>query len=175
MSIQSGLNTVLSGIERLAGGLRFAGQLALASMVITICYDVVMRYVFRAPTLWSLEVNTFLVLFVTLIPAGDVLASGSQLRISFFVDKLGPRSRAALERLSSLLGCAFAAVMVWKGTEMTLIAFKYDERMSTALGTPMCIPYAFIPIGFGILFLHYFVTFLIGRKPAEMEPGTQEV
>ena len=175
MSNRTGLNTVLSGIEKLAGGLRFAGQLALASMVITICYDVVMRYVFKAPTHWSLEVNTFLVLFVALIPAGDVLASGSHLRITYFVDKFGPEVNAVLDRLSALLGAAFAAVMVWKGWQMAYMAFKYDERMSTPLGTPLGIPYLFIPIGFGILFLHYFVTLLIGRKQTEMEPGTQEV
>ena len=73
------------------------------------------------------------------------------------------------------LGASFAAIMVWKGSQMAYMAFQYDDRMSTPLGTPLGIPYSFIPIGFGILFLHYFVTLIIGRKQAEMEPGTQEV
>jgi TRAP-type C4-dicarboxylate transport system permease small subunit len=153
---------IKTGVETAARVLRFAGQLALGSMVVTICYDVIMRYVFRAPTLWSLEINTFLVLFITLLPAGDVLASGSHLRISFFADKLSKGVQRALEKLTCLLGCLFGAMMTWKGFNMAYLAFQYNERMSTPLGTPLGIPYAMIPLGFSVMVLYYAVSFFEG-------------
>jgi TRAP-type C4-dicarboxylate transport system permease small subunit len=135
-----------TGIEGLSRVLCFSGQLALAVMVVTICYDVVMRYIFAAPTLWSLEVNTFLVVFVTLIPAGDVLRTDSHLRITFFLDKMPPRVRNWHNKLISGCGVAFCAFMTWKGYQMAMQAFRYNERLSTSLGTPLVIPYLFIPI-----------------------------
>ena len=162
-------------IRAIAGGLRFAGQIALASMVATICYDVLMRYVFKAPTTWSLEVNTFLVLFITLMPAGDVLAAGSHLRITFFVEKMSPSLQRVLEKLTCLVGCLFGLVMTWKGFNMAYMAFKYNERMSTPIGTPMGIPYSFIPIGFFILCLYYSLSLLVGDDVSPEETRQQEV
>ena len=89
-------------IHGLARAFRILSQLALAAMVVTICYDVVVRYVFEAPTLWSLEVNTFLVLFIALIPAGDVLKAGMHLRITFFVERLNPGLRRVLDIAGAL-------------------------------------------------------------------------
>ena len=151
----------------LARGLRVLGQLALAAMVMTICYDVVTRYVFAAPTLWSLEVNTFLVLFIALIPAGDVLQAGMHLRITFFVERCNPGVRRVLDKFGALAGIAFCSFMTWKGWAMAMQAFRYHERMSTALGTPMVIPYLFIPIGFAVLGLQYVVKLFGADDPPD--------
>lgn len=158
-------------IGLMARGLNFSGQLALAVMVVTICYDVVMRYIFKAPTSWSLEVNTFLVLFIALIPAADTLRTDSHLRITFFLDRMGPRAQQVLISLGCVLGCAFAAVMTWKGLDMALQALRYNERMSTSLGTPFVIPYGFIPIGFGLLGLQYAVKLLETFFPDDRVSG----
>lgn len=144
-------------VSRLVRGLGLLGQLALASMVVTICYDVVMRYVFMMPTDWSLEVNTFLVIFIAVIPSSDVLRTDSHLRIGFFASKLSPAARRRVARASGLVGVGFCALMTWKGLGMALQAYKYGDRMSTPLGTPMVIPYLFIPVGFGLLGLQYLV------------------
>ena len=175
MSADTILSNSRKRVDGLARGLRVAGQFALASMVLTICYDVVMRYVFRIPTSWSLEINTFMVLFVTLIPAGDVLASDVHLRITFFTDKLQPGKQAVLSRLASVAGCLFCAVMTWKGFEMAWAALKYDERMSSPLGTPMVIPYLFIPIGFGIMFLQYLLAVCMRQRKAGASAPLSEV
>ena len=156
-----------NAVHGLARGLRVLAQLGLAAMVVTICYDVVARYVFEAPTLWSLEVNTFLVLFIALIPAGDVLKAGMHLRITFFVERVNPSFRRVLEKAVALAGIAFCGFMTWKGGAMAMQALQYHERMSTPLGTPMVIPYMFIPIGFGVLGLEYVVKLFKGGFPPE--------
>jgi TRAP-type C4-dicarboxylate transport system permease small subunit len=156
------LRRSVEAVHELTRGLGFLGQLALASMVVTICYDVMMRYVFSRPTHWSLEVNTFLVIFVTLIPAGEVLREDSHLRIHFFVSKLGPRTRNIVGRVRDALGVLFCSLMAWKGLGLVVQAYKYDQRMSTPLGTPMFVPYLFIPVGFAVLGLQ-FLARLTGR------------
>jgi TRAP-type C4-dicarboxylate transport system permease small subunit len=147
-------------VGRVAGGLGLLGRIALACMVLSICYDVVMRYVFNAPTHWSLEVNTFLLIFIALVPAAEVLREDRQLRITFFVAKLSPGVQRRLHQICGLVGAAFCALMTWKGLQMALHALQYDERMSTPMGTPMVIPYLFVPVGFGVMGLEYLLRFL---------------
>ncbi len=156
----------IEAIGRLARGLGFLGQLAVICMVVTICYDVVMRYVFKAPTEWSLEINTFLVIFITLIPAADVLKEDSHLNIGFFIAKFSPGAQDAVKRISAGLGMALCALFTYYGFNMALQAFLYDQRMSTPLGTPMAIPYLFIPVGFTALGLQ-FLARVIAPKKAE--------
>jgi len=165
--------TLMDAVGWLVRGLRFAAQLALVSMVLTICYDVVMRYVFAKPTLWALEVNTFLIVFLAVLPAGDVLRSGNHLKIGYFPDRMSPLGRRLQRIFSSLLGLGFSAMMTWKGWLMAQQAFAYDERMSTSLGTPLGIPYLFLPIGFGALALQFVVEIVLDvtgtPRPSETE------
>jgi TRAP-type C4-dicarboxylate transport system permease small subunit len=158
---------LVRAIDRLARSLGFAGQLVLLFMVVTICYDVVMRYLFVAPTTWSLEVNTFLIVFLAVIPAADALNADAQLRISFLADRLPLAPRRLLHVLTCLLGAGFCAIMVWKGGAMTLQALQYDERLSTPLGTPMALPYALLPVGFAVLGLTFLARL---RQPVALEP-----
>lgn len=160
---------VIRTIGRLAQGFGFLGQLALAVMVLTICYDVVMRYVFNAPTHWSLEVNTFLVIFITLIPAGWVLREDSHLRIGFFVTRFSPKAQDRIRRIASVLGIIFCAMMTRNGLNMAINAFEYDQRMSTPLGTPMVIPYLFIPFGFTVLGLQFLARLIGPRRHVDGE------
>jgi len=160
-----------SFLESLIGGSGYLGILSLAFMVVSISYDVILRYVFYAPTYWALEMNTFLLAFLCLIPAGDVLRLGSQIRITFLFDRLGPAVRARLDLLRSAAGIFFCAVMVWKGADMAWKAWLHNDRMSTSLGTPMVIPYLFLPIGFALLGLQYALLFKTRKEKGKTLPG----
>lgn len=138
-------------------------------MVATICYDVVMRYVFAKPTSWCLEVNTFLIVFLAVFPAADVLKSDNHLKISFIPDRMSPAMRKLQKIVSSVLGILLSSVMTYQGAKMAWLAFEYNERMSTPLGTPMVIPYLFIPIGFGALALQFVVEIIIALTPSQDE------
>jgi len=111
-------STPMGIIGRLEAGGGFLGQLALAFMVVSITYDVVLRYVFVAPTHWALEVNTFLLAFLCVIPAGDVLRLGSQIRITFLLDRLKPAVKARLNILRAAAGLFFCGILIWTGTDM---------------------------------------------------------
>jgi TRAP-type C4-dicarboxylate transport system permease small subunit len=149
-------------------GFGVIGQAGLVFMVASITYDVILRYVFIAPTHWALEVNTFLLAFLCVIPAGNVLRVGSQIRITFLYDRLTPAVKARLDILRAAAGLFFCTIMIWKGADMAWKAWLHNDRMSTSLGTPMVIPYLFLPIGFLLLALQYLsnVTSTLRKSPA---------
>jgi TRAP-type C4-dicarboxylate transport system permease small subunit len=142
-------------IPRLSRTVGILGQAAMAFMVVSLFYDVMMRYLFAAPTHWALEVNTFLLLFLCTIPTADVLSSGVHLRVTFLTERMPRRIAERLPILRSVAGILFCAAMTWKGSVMAWQAWQHNDRMSTSLGTPMFIPYLFIPLGFILLALQY--------------------
>lgn len=149
------LGSVLGGLHGVSRALRFVGQLVLAFMVATICYDALMRYVFAQATSWSLEVNTFLIVYIAVMTAADVQRQREHIAIGFLMEKAPLPVQRAAGVLVALIGVGFCAILTWRGWLMAAQAWEYGERVSSAFGTPMVIPYAMLPIGFGVLALQF--------------------
>lgn len=146
------------------------GEIAIAFMVVSISYDVIMRYLLLAPTIWALEVNTFLLMFVCVLPAADALSAGTQIQITFMTDRLPRGVQEKLAWIGDVVGILFCAVMTWKGLAMAWAAYQHNDRMSTSLGTPLVIPYLFIPLGFGLLGLMYAARLAAGLGGSSARP-----
>jgi TRAP-type C4-dicarboxylate transport system permease small subunit len=143
---------LIARLGRLGGVL---GEAAMAFMVVSISYDVMMRYVFLSPTIWALEVNTFLLVFLCVIPAADTLTAGTQIQITFLTERLPATVQAKLPVVGNAVSVLFCSLMTWRGLGMAWAAYQHNDRMSTSLGTPLVIPYLFLPVGFGLLALTY--------------------
>lgn len=153
------------------------GYVVLAFMVVTICYDAIMRYAFIRPTSWSLEINTFLIAYVAVMTAADVQRTDSHIRITFFADMLGPAGQRINRAVISLFGIGFSAIMAWRGYLIAFQAWEYGERVSSSFGTPMVFPYAMLPLGFGLLTLRFVFDFIdtLARRGPESGENLQNV
>ncbi len=169
------MNTSVGFIPRLSQMAGLLGQAAMAFMVVSLFYDVMMRYLFAAPTHWALEVNTFLLLFLCTIPTADVLSSNVHIRVTFLTERMPPRIVERLPILRAVAGILFCAAMTWQGSIMTWQAWQHNDRMSTSLGTPMFIPYLFLPLGFILLGLQYAILLRSGLtlQQKEAQAGQQ--
>lgn len=143
--------------ERFAQGLQILGQIVLIFMVVTITYDALMRYVFAAPTSWSLEINSFLIIYLAVMTAADTERRGEHIAIALLGDRLGGRWPGALAVVVGVVGMAFCGIMTWRGSLMAYDAWIYGERVSSSFGTPIVLPYAMLPIGFGTLGLQFLI------------------
>lgn len=150
--------------------LQLGGAVVLAFMAVTITYDALMRYFFAAPTSWSLEINSFLVVYLALMTAADVERRGEHIGITMFHDSRGPRGRRILTVLIALVGATFCGILAWRGYLLAHDAFAYSERVSSALGTPNWIPYSMLPIGFGTLGLQFLLNIV---RPPENDAEQQ--
>ncbi|MBI5577539.1 MAG: TRAP transporter small permease [Deltaproteobacteria bacterium] len=169
------MNTSAGFIPRLSRTVGILGIAAMAFMVVSLFYDVMMRYLFAAPTHWALEVNTFLLLFLCTVPTADVLSSDVHIRVTFLTERMPPRIVERLPILRAVAGILFCAAMAWKGSIMSWQAWQHNDRMSTSLGTPMFIPYLLLPLGFILLGLQYAILLRSGLtpQPKEAQPGQQ--
>lgn len=174
----SGGVRILEGLSR---WLQRSGQVVLAFMAVTIFYDAMMRYLFTAPTTWSLEINSFLLVYLAIIPAADTLRRGEQISISLLPDKLPLRGRAALFVVISIVGVIFSSILVWRGYMLAHDAWLHEERVSSVFGTPMVFPYSILPIGFGVLAAQFVIDGLRALgvaggwlPPERLQPGKAE-
>ena len=160
-------NPIVRAIDGLAKLLQLGGVLALAFMATTVTYDALMRYVFAAPTSWSLEINSFLIVYLALMTAADVERRGEHIGITLLPDAMAPKGRLALRIVVAVVGAGFCAILTWRGFLMARDAFSYGERVSSAFGTPYWIPYAMLPIGFGMLALQFVLNVLRPTKRSD--------
>jgi TRAP-type C4-dicarboxylate transport system permease small subunit len=165
-----------TGLDRLvlvlsAAMALFAGLL-LAMLYVIVQFEVVMRFVFHAPTHWTHEVSTFAISWVGLLAAPYALRIGSQLEVDLVVSRIPPPARAALGTATDLLGAAFCGYAAWLGIGFVEIAQMMEATSASELDTPLWIPYLVIPLAFGGLCLEFIVRALAraglvaGRAPA---------
>lgn len=158
---------IVDGLGRV---LEIVGIVAIGFMALTICYDAIMRYLFAAPTSWSLEVNAYLVVYLAIMTAADVHRRGEHIAIGLWPERASRPTSRVLRAITAIVGAAFCAILAWRGYLMSHDAFVYGERVSSAFGTPTWIPYAMLPIGFGALGLQFAISAF--REPRKAEEGT---
>jgi len=116
-----------NGIQKLRTWLgEVSGWIAIV-MMLTISYDVAMRYIFGAPTKWSLELNEYLLLFLVYLSGAWTLSVGGHVRVDIVYSRLSPRTQAKLEIFTCLLGLIFCAILTWQG-----ILFVHDGLVTGA-------------------------------------------
>jgi len=129
-------------------------------MLITV-YEAIVRYVFNAPTIWTLEISQYLMLIATFLAAAYTLEVGGHIKVDFLVGRLSPGKRRIVNIISSLLGIIFFAALVWKSTELAWFNFKFGVRSMTLLAVPLFPIYVIMPIGSFLLLLQGTVQFFL--------------
>lgn len=72
--------------------LMFIANLMLASAMLLVCLDVVMRYVFNQPIIWAKDICEFILVGIVSMGMGWLLREDKHVRMDFLVERLGKRS-----------------------------------------------------------------------------------
>lgn len=122
----------------------------LVLMALLICYEVLMRYFFKAPSPWGLDIAEFGMVACAFFGASYVLVKGRHVRVELFISHVPPKARLILEILSSLIMLSYFIVLIWQGWEITLRSFTMNWRTSDLAELPIWPPQLIIPLS-GIL------------------------
>lgn len=146
--------SLLVRIGRVANSAILAlGSIALASIPVMMLYDVVARYVFRAPTIWAMELSIYALQLIVFLPMGMLVAENGHIRVTLLTDFVGPRVQSVLNRISMLAVCAFALGLTWWGWQLVAHSWERSQVSPSLLAVPLWIPHAFIPLGAALLFV----------------------
>jgi C4-dicarboxylate transporter DctQ subunit len=153
------LSLIINSLTLISEVLAEIGLLALFFLVF---HEVVARYFFSKPTIFSVEISEYLMTFITFMCVGWVLKQNRHVRMTLLQSRLSKRLQAYMEIFSTLLIMLFCAVIVWKGTQSVMVAYRGSYHSSSLVNFPLWISYAFIPYGTLILGLQGMV--IIGKQ-----------
>ena len=145
-------------VVRLLNGL-ISASAVLAGLFILITallvgYEVIMRYVFDAPTLWTFDVTIFLIMYAAYLGSAFTLREGKHVRLEFFTHWLEryPLPSRLLRILSNLVIIVFWVLATYTAFRDTITAHKFSQVTQSYLRFPLAIPLIALVLG-GILVL----------------------
>lgn len=165
---------VVAGASRLCG---VAAALMLLVAVLVVCQMVFVRYVLEGSTYWQTEFVTYLLIASTFIGSPYVLLTRGHVNVDLLPMYLGHRGRFALALLGALISLGFCALVAVYGAVRWYEAWSAGEVSDTIWGVRLSIPYAAMPIGFGMLALQYLadlLSLITGREAAFGMPPSED-
>lgn len=148
---------VISAFLRLVDGLndwlgRILSYFVLVMFVLVIS-EVVRRYLFNSPTVWGQELTQLLFGMYVFLSGGHILRWGGHVNVDIIYTKLGVRTRALLDIITSVLFFLFCGMLLFYGGEFARESMAFWEHSISAWGPPLWPFKLMIPVGAGLLVL----------------------
>lgn len=165
-------NKLANFFEQLSRMGAVLAEICLVLLLVLVFHEVIARYVLNKPTLYSVELSEYLLIFVAFMAAGWVLQENKHVTMHSVVNLMPVKAKNLLDILTSVIVLCFCIILVWQGAKSSIMAFTGNYHSSSLLNVPLWLPYAIIPTGALLLALQMVVR--IGRileKPLNTEPS----
>lgn len=117
-----------------------------------VVFDVFMRYVLNAPTVWANEIATYLYGGFAALGGAYTLRYGGHVRVDALYNLLSPRRKATIDVCTAVGFFLFVAVLVWVGGGRALSATLRFERSGSFPFNPPIWPFLWVlPVGAGLM------------------------
>ncbi len=123
-------------------------------------YEVVMRYVFNAPTNWVFEFNYLVHGPYFLLLGAYTFATRGHVNVDIFYGRLTPRGRAILDLCTAPILFFFLIMMFWLGGKFALNSVSFRETLSSAWAPPIYPVKLVIPVAAALLILQGLAKFI---------------
>ena len=143
----------------------------VVSLVVSVLWQVVSRYLFAAPAAWTEELARFLLIWIAMLGGSYAYRRGSHIGLDLLPQAL---SGSAASRLALAIHCCCGlfAISVLVAGGSALVAMTWELRQySAAIGLPIALVYVVIPAS-GVLICIYAILGAIGSlAPAGSDQG----
>jgi len=134
---------------------RFGNVIAYFNVAVVgiVCWEIVARYVFNAPTLWASEGMVMLSGFMYVLAGGYAQLYKRHVRIDLLHARLGERGQALCDAAAYLFFCVFMYALIWHGYLFALESVELRETTGTPWD-PIVYPVkCAVPVGAALVWL----------------------
>ena len=165
------LRTCLSIVDKMNEWVAKVMSWAIIFIIGSTAYEVILRYVFSAPTEWSFELNYLINGAYFLLLGAYTFAVRGHVNVDIFYARFSPRKRAIIDLFTAPLFFFFIVMMFIFGGQFALQSLAYRETLSSAWAPPIYPVKLVIPVAAAMLILQGLAKFirdlhmaLTGRK-----------
>lgn len=129
-----------------------------------VAYGVLGRTLLGTTTFWVVDINTYIMGFITFIGAGYALREGAHVGVDIVVTRLGPNAQWALRGFADLVVLVITLMLLWLSFEFWWSAWVSGEQSWGLFTVDLWIPYASFPVGMLLLLLVHIERMLTGWR-----------
>ena len=138
---------LLHGIDAINERAGKAISILVVCMTGILCWEVILRYAFNAPTIWAHEVSCHIFAAYSVLGGAYVLLVNEHVRSDVVYARFSPRGRAILDLVTFPLFFMLLGIILVEGVPMALSSIEVREVTVSFLHSPVypiktCIPIA---------------------------------
>jgi C4-dicarboxylate transporter, DctQ subunit len=150
--------------SRVVGGMAGVAAFLILFILVSICMEVILRYFFGRPLLWTVEASEYLQIYITFLAATWVLRQDGHVNLEILLDMVGKKTKRIFYYASNTLGFVTAlAIAIFSGT-VTYQQLVLGTPVIKALEVPKWMVLAPIPVGCFFLTLEFMWRIAKGYK-----------
>ena len=138
----------------------FLLNLALIAFIIltfSVIYEVIARSILNKPTIWSLEIVTYMISCVAFFGSAYVLRINKHLEINLFTKILPIKVRLIFNLIANIIAFIFCFIAFYYGCKLINLSYILGVVSVSELRVPLWIPQMTVPIGFFALSLEFLI------------------
>lgn len=148
-------NQLSRGFDKVLTGTGYISGIIIIVLMLSMSYEVVMRYFFKEPTKWAVDFAGYMQYACVLLGSAWVLKIGSHTRIDVLINRLQPRIQSILYIVTSVISFLATAIFCWKGFDATWGAYQHGDFLYREVEVPLSVLYAFLPFAFFLLCIQF--------------------
>jgi len=138
-------------LRKLTTGLAWGCGALLAALVCLICLNVVLRYGFNTPFIWTDQVVGYGMVYITFLGAPWVVARRRHIAVDILPELAGPQSRLLLNAVIGLVGSLYCAGFAYLAVGEMERILRRDSQFADAILVPQWTVYWTITAGSGLM------------------------
>lgn len=163
--------TPLAGWEWVTHALAWLSGLLIVALALLVTAEVVLRYFFKSPLGWSVEVSEYIVLFLTFLAAPWVLKYDQHVRVDVLVESLPNPARRVTRWVGNLIGLAACLILLYYSSVLFYESITTGAMVAKVFRVPRALLVGVIPVG-SLLMAAYFLRAVL-RGRFDMSAKTQ--
>lgn len=140
------------------------GTFALGVILIVMATQIVLRYVFNGSLIWSEEISRYLLIALVFMGTATAVREREHIQIGLIDRLIPPQALSVLKILVDITLAIYLCVIVYHAQTVVVM---FRNQPSSALQIPMAIPYAAVPLGFGLALWRLAGLYVNRRKGGE--------
>lgn len=142
-------------LDRVIDFMAFIAGFLLAGAVLIVSLEICMRYFFRRPQIWTVEVCEYILFILAFLGAPWLLKKGGHVSVDIVVERLNAKARRYLNLVSCGIGVCISALITWVSALAAWGSYQGGVVVTKTLTIPKHYFLLFITLGYFFLILEF--------------------